>query len=79
MKVEVHYYSTLKDLQGPDHVEVPEGATARALLDQLSKVLPGLRDWEKHLLIAADNDWIDHNHVIRAHEIISLMPPVQGG
>jgi molybdopterin converting factor small subunit len=79
MKVELHYYSMLKDLKGPDHLELPEGATAGALLDELYEKMPGFRDWEKHIRIAAGNDWIDRNHVIRTHEIISLMPPVQGG
>jgi molybdopterin converting factor small subunit len=79
MKVQLQYFSRLRDLDGPDFIEISEGATVGNLVEQLYALVPRLRDWDKHLLIAADTDWVDRTHVIRSGECISLMPPVQGG
>ena len=79
MKVELQYFSALRDLGGPESVEIPPESTVGTLIENLYSQVPKLRDWEKHLLIAADTEWVDGKHVIQPGECISLMPPVQGG
>jgi molybdopterin converting factor small subunit len=79
MKVPLQYFSRLRDLDGPDSIEISEGATVENLIERLYALAPKLRDWDKHLLIASDTDWVDRKHVIQSGECISLMPPVQGG
>jgi molybdopterin synthase catalytic subunit len=77
----VEFYSLLRDVTGTAELELslPEGATVDALLAELHARHPGLAEWDGRLLLAANLDYVERTHVIRPGEIISIMPPVQGG
>jgi molybdopterin converting factor small subunit len=77
--VKIQYFSLLRDLNGPDSVEISEGSTVADLLKALFAQVPGLEAWNKRLLIAAGIEWVPQNYVVRPDDVISLMPPVQGG
>jgi molybdopterin converting factor small subunit len=77
--IKIQYFSLLRDLKGPDSVEISEGSTVADLLKMLFAQVPGLEPWNKRLLIAAGLEWVPQNYVVRPDDVISLMPPVQGG
>ncbi|MEO8205542.1 MAG: MoaD/ThiS family protein [Chthoniobacterales bacterium] len=82
IKIKVEFYSVLRDqvTKVPEvTVEIPSGQTLQNLLDKLFLEFPSLKDWDKQLLLAADLDYIEREHVLREGEVISIMPPVQGG
>ena len=81
MTTKVEFYSVLRDLTGAAELEIslPEGATVEDLLRELYALHPRLAEWDKQLLLAADLDYVERPHVIQPGEIISVMPPVQGG
>ena len=79
MLIKIQYFSLLRDLKGPDSVEISEGSTVAELLKTLFAQVPGLEAWNKRLLIAAGLEWVPQNYVVRPDDVISLMPPVQGG
>ena len=60
-------------------VELAEGTTVEMLLKKLFELSPGLMAWNRHLLVAAGTEWVDRNYLLRPGDLISLMPPVQGG
>ena len=79
MTVRLQYFSHLKTLGGPDCLEVPEGTSVAQLLETVYAAAPRLRDWDRHLLVAIGEAYAGRNAVLRANDLISLMPPVQGG
>lgn len=81
MTVKVEFYSLLRDLAGAAELEVdlPDGATVDALLRDLYERHPALAEWDNRLLLAADLDYVERTHAIQPGEVISIMPPVQGG
>jgi len=81
MTTKVEFYSLLRDLAGTAEIEVPlpDGATIEMLLAELFKRYPGLAEWGGRLLLAANLDYVESTHVIAPGEVISVMPPVQGG
>jgi molybdopterin converting factor small subunit len=79
MTIRLQYFSHLKNLRGPDCLELPEGATVAELLEALFTAAPSLRDWDRHVLVAIGEAYADRNAVLRANDLVSLMPPVQGG
>ncbi len=79
MKVKLQYFSQLRDVGGPSSLDVFSGATVQQLLDELFVVTPDLHRWDKHMLVAAGNDWVSRAYVLQEDDTISLMPPVQGG
>ena len=79
MTVRLQYFSHLKDLRGPDCLEVPEGATVADLLEAAFTATPPLRAWDRHLLVAIGEAYAVRDAVLRPNDLVSLMPPVQGG
>jgi molybdopterin converting factor small subunit len=77
--IQIQYFAQLRSLGGPDSIELEEGTTVEALLHRLFQQTPSLELWNKHLLVAAGTEWVQRDHVIKFGDMISLMPPVQGG
>jgi len=77
--IRIQYFSLLRDLKGPNSVEIPEGSSVADLLKTLFEQVSGLEAWNKRLLIAAGTEWVPQDYIVRPDDVISLMPPVQGG
>jgi molybdopterin converting factor small subunit len=79
VRIEIQYFAQLRDLNGPESMDLPEGATVAQLLEILFRMNPKFETWERHLLVAAGTDWVQRDYAIRCGDAISIMPPVQGG
>jgi molybdopterin converting factor small subunit len=79
ISVHLQYFSQLRDLKGPEEVDLVPGTTVAGLLEKLYGLLPRLKQWDKCLLIAAGIEYVSRDYVLKPGELISLMPPVQGG
>ena len=81
MTIKVEFYSQLRDIVGTGELAVtlPDDATIETLLGELFARHPELATWNTRLLLAADLDYVDRTHAIKPGEVISIMPPVQGG
>jgi molybdopterin converting factor small subunit len=81
MKVQVQFFSRLRDLAGGQEMEleVPESTRVTDLLEVLYSRTPALRDWDKTILVAAGVEFVGRDYVVKPGDQISIMPPVQGG
>jgi molybdopterin converting factor small subunit len=81
MKVHLQFFSRLRDLAGRSEMELdlPAGGTAADLLDLLYSQTPALREWDKSILVASGVEFVGRDYVLKPHDDISIMPPVQGG
>ena len=79
MRVQLQYFSRLRDLGGPEMADLAPESTVRDLLNQLYRTVPGLQDWDKYLLVAVGLEYVDRGRILGEGEVVSLMPPVQGG
>ena len=79
MLIKIQYFAQLRDLRGPESIELASGATVAVLLEKLYEITPSLAAWNKNLLLAAGTEWVQRDYVIDSDDVISLMPPVQGG
>ena len=81
MKVQVQFFSQLKDIMQTAELELEMDAdsTVADLLGQLYTKTPRLRDWDKSLLIGAGVEFVERAYVLRPNDQIAIMPPVQGG
>jgi molybdopterin converting factor small subunit len=81
MNVHVQFFSRLRDLAGASEIklELPETTTAAELLEILYSQTPGLRDWDKSILVAAGVEFVGRDYLLKEGDEISIMPPVQGG
>lgn len=81
MKIETQFFSRLRDLAGDSQttLDLPAGSTVSDLLARLYKEHPAMQGWDKTLLVAVGLEFAERTHVLREGEIVSIMPPVQGG
>jgi molybdopterin converting factor small subunit len=79
MTVQLQFFSALRQLNGPTVLEVPDGTTIGQLLDRLYRNVAGLEAWDRHLLIAVGEEYAARDCVLQPGDLVSLMPPVQGG
>jgi MoaD family protein len=81
MKIQIQFFSRLRDLAGRSEMEIdlPEGTTVGQLLGTLYAETPSMREWDNSLLVASGVEFVNRDYVIRAGDQISIMPPVQGG
>jgi molybdopterin converting factor small subunit len=81
MKVNVQFFSRLRDLAGESELEldVPERTAVAELLGILYSRAPALHDWDKSILVAAGVEFVGRDYVLQSGDRIAIMPPVQGG
>ena len=81
MKIHVHFYAQLRDLAGTgeQHLDLPEGATVRDLLNEIYAQQPSFRAHDKSILVGVGVEFADRDYKLKPGEEISIMPPVQGG
>ena len=81
MPVTVEYYSRLRDATGlaEETWECPEGETLGTLLARVFARHPALTEWDTHLLLAVNDEYATRDQALAAGDVISVMPPVQGG
>jgi MoaD family protein len=81
MKLTVQYFSRLRDLTSADEeqLEVEPGLNVQGLLRRLYLRHAGLGAWNAHMLVAVDVEYVERGHLLKDGDVISVMPPVQGG
>lgn len=81
MKITVQFFSFLRQLAGQNEVvlNLPDGATAADALAQLYTQFPGLKEAEKTTLIAIGMEFATGHSQLHDGDVLSLMPPLQGG
>jgi molybdopterin converting factor subunit 1 len=81
LRVTVRLFARLRDLAGAGEVirEIPPGATAREVWNDLVLEWPGLRDYEKTISVAVNAEYARMNVAVRDGDEVAFMPPVSGG
>ena len=81
MKLTVQYYSRLKDLTSSEEeqLEVEPGLSVQDVLNRLYLRHAGLGAWNAHLLVAVDAEYVERAQLLKDGDVLSVMPPVQGG
>jgi molybdopterin synthase catalytic subunit len=81
MKVQVRLFARYREAAGRDRVELelPDGGTAEAAWDAVSRRFPVLGPYRPFTLFAVSNDYVGADHRLREGDELSLFPPVSGG
>ena len=81
MRVQVQFFSHLRDLASTSELEVdlPQGASVHNLLQKLYSEKPALASADKTILTAAGLEFVGRDYQLNDGDEVSIMPPVQGG
>ena len=81
MKITVQFFSFLRQLAGQTEIvlELPDDSTVADALTQLQTRFPRLKEAEKTTLIAIGVEFATRSGKLHDGDVLSLMPPLQGG
>ena len=81
MRVRVLYFAVVRERLRRDHesIELPDGATVAALLDELDRRHPGIAGLRRHLQVARNRDLVRLEAALADGDEVALIPPVAGG
>jgi len=81
MRVTVRLFARLRDLAGAGELirEVPAGATAREVWNDLVLEWPALREYEKTMSVAVNAEYARMTAAVHDGDEVAFLPPVSGG
>ena len=81
MHVRVTYFIAHRDAAGLDgeRIELPEGATVAALLEELARRHPALEALARDTVVSVNKGLGLGSTVLRDEDEVALIPPVAGG
>ena len=81
MKVSVLYFAQARDALGRarDSVEVPRGATASQLLDEVSRGNPALASLRGSIRVSVNSEVVPPDRRLEEGDEVAVLPPVAGG
>jgi molybdopterin converting factor subunit 1 len=79
--IQVLYFAAAKRAAGVGEECIPlrSGMTAREVLAAAIESHPALEPLAGSMLIAVNEAWVPLDSVVKAGDVIALMPPVSGG
>jgi len=81
MKVTVRFFAAPREAIGRSEIEqhLPEGATVRQLLDELTAQYPALHRYLETMNMAVNRHYVDLDVELRDGDVVACVPPVGGG
>lgn len=81
MQVRVRLFAAFRERVGSSEItyELPEGATARTVLDRLVADYPAVAGLAASVQYAVDQEFVDESHPLRNGSEVAFIPPVSGG
>ncbi len=81
VKIQIQFFSIFKDLTGKSKMgmQLEDGATITRLLEILYREFQSLQKWDSHLLVAVGFEYVERSYMLKQNDLVSIMPPVQGG
>jgi len=81
MRIKLLYFAVVRERLGREgeELEMPDGATARALLAELERRHPALGGLRSALKLAVNEEFAPVERVLADGDVVALIPPVAGG
>ena len=77
----MQFFSKLREIGGNEVLErsIRDGATVGEAFAELEGEFPALSGWQGRLLLAVGVEFAKLDQVLQEGDLLSVMPPVQGG
>lgn len=81
IKIQIQFFSFFKDLTGYTKMDygIGNGSTIHDLLTHFYRKFSDLEKWDAHLLVAVGVEYVERTYTLKQNDLVSIMPPVQGG
>ena len=81
MLITIHLFARLREIAGASVFQrtVPDGATARAVWDQLAMEFPAFTDYARVVSCAVNEEYARLTVALHDGDEVAFLPPVSGG
>jgi len=81
LKVIIRLFAAYRDKAGTGQfeLELPSGATVGQAARELVRCYPGIAHDALRLVAAVNQEYADHNRVLKESDEVAFIPPVSGG
>ena len=81
MDVDVRFFAIIREIVGrsAERRQLPEGATAGDLFDELAREHPRLERMRPVTMLMVNKAYVTHDHELHDGDELALIPPVSGG
>ena len=81
LKVTVRLFASYREKAGKALVEIElaDGASVGSLAEEIQRLFPTITRDASKLVVAVNEEYRDHRHVLDDGDEVALIPPVSGG
>jgi molybdopterin converting factor subunit 1 len=81
VRIQVLFFASCREIAGSREVrlDVPEGATARTVVDLLCETYPRFSDLRGRMAISVNEEYAASETALQDGDVLCLIPPVSGG
>lgn len=80
MKVNVLYFSSIKDKLGKQQEEIEfDGSSIKDFKEKIAQLYPEIKDNLDRVMFAVNEEYVDLDFVVKEGDVIGIIPPVSGG
>ena len=81
IRVNVRLFAAAREIvgRGETVMFLPAGSTPLTVLQSLFEEYPLLREWNRHLRVAVNCDYVALSSILNENDELAIIPPVSGG
>ena len=81
MEITVKFFAVYREKSGTSKkkMDLPKDSTVGSLVNEIVQLFPSLTQKPSTLLVAVNDEYKDHKHILAKGDEVALIPPVSGG
>ena len=81
MEITVKFFAIYREKSGTGKMkmDLPKDSSVGSLANEIAHLFPNLTRKPSTLLVAVNDEYKDHKHVLATGDEVALIPPVSGG
>ena len=81
MKLQIKFFAIYRDKAGISSTELdfPEGSNVEIVTKEILRLYPKISIKPDDLVVAVNQEYVKHDHLLKEADELALIPPVSGG
>ena len=81
MRIQIKFFAIYRDKAGISSTELdfPEGSNVKIVTKEILRLYPKISMKPEDLVVAVNQEYVKHDHLLQEADELALIPPVSGG
>ena len=81
LKIQIKFFAIYRDKAGINSIELdfPEGSNVEIAAKEILRLYPKISIHPSDLVVAVNQEYVEHDHLLKEADEMALIPPVSGG